>query len=77
MSQWTATYTNDPENDFTLTIVIKYKESELKKFILFSRDKDIAIPFNWLLELMKDANRKLIINERINKSFFSKFRFRR
>lgn len=75
MPQWTANYINDPENDFVLTIeilcddeeisVIKYKGSELK-YILFSRDKDIAIPFNWLLELMNEASRQPIINKENN-----------
>jgi hypothetical protein len=72
MLQWTADFTNDPNNDYELMIevlcndeeigVIKHGKSGLE-FILFSHDKDVVIPFDWLLGLMNEANKKLVIKE--------------
>ena len=72
MSQWTANFINDPNNDYELMIeilcddeevcVIKHGESNLE-FTLFSHNKDIVIPFDWLLGLMNEANKKLVKHE--------------
>ena len=68
MLQWTADFTNDPNNDYELMIeilcngedigVIKREKSKLT-FILFAHGKDLAIPFNWLLGIMNEANKNL------------------
>jgi len=68
MSQWTANFTNDPNNDYELMIEILYNDKEIGvikrdnlevKFILFAHNKDFIIPFDWLLKLMNQANKNI------------------
>ncbi len=70
MSRWIANFVNDPNNDYELMVevlcdneevcIIQQTNFELE-IILFSCDKDRAIPFNWFLGLMKEINKKLIV----------------
>ena len=68
MLQWTADFTNDPNNDYELMIEILCNNKDVGvikpgkhglEFILFSHNEDIVIPFNWLLGLMNEANNSL------------------
>lgn len=67
MSEWHADWANDPYNDFELTLEILYGDQDIGvikqgkngiglELILFPHDKNLVIPFDWLLELMKDAD---------------------
>lgn len=77
MSQWTADFINDPNNDYELMIEIRYDNEEIclikhgkseLEFILFSHNKDIVIPFNWLLKLMNEASKNLSAYPKLNSS---------
>jgi hypothetical protein len=68
MSQWTADFTNDPNNDYALIIEILCNREDVGvikpgkhglELIIFNHDQDIAIPFDWLLGLMNEAKTKL------------------
>lgn len=65
---WTANFTNDPNNDYELMIEILCNDEEIGtikhdnfelKFILFAHNKDLVIPFDWLLKLMNQANKNI------------------
>jgi hypothetical protein len=68
MLQWTADFTNDPNNDYALIIeilcdgedigVIKHGKHGLE-FVIFNHNQNIVIPFNWFLGLMNEAKNKL------------------
>ncbi|HLC07134.1 MAG TPA: hypothetical protein VJJ26_03020 [Candidatus Babeliales bacterium] len=69
MSQWTADFANDPNNNYELIIeilhngqdvgVIKHGKNGLE-LVLFPHGSSFSIPFDWLLGLMNEANNKLI-----------------
>ena len=68
MSQWTADFTNDPNNDYALIIEILCNDEDIGvikpenhglEFIIFNHHQDIAIPFDWLLNLMNEAKDQL------------------
>ncbi len=65
MSGWRADFTNDPNHDYDLIIEISYSNEDIgivrkTKFglelELFSHNKNIVIPINWLLKLIEEAN---------------------
>lgn len=68
MGKWTADFTNDPFNDYNLiteilldgeeVAVIKSKESNLR-IIWYSSEKEMEIPFDWLLGLMLEAKKRM------------------
>jgi len=70
--QWTADFTNDPNNDYELMIEILCDDEDIGvirpgkyglEFILFSHSKNIVIPFDWILNVMNEANNKLVIKK--------------
>lgn len=72
MLQWTADFTNDPNNDYELMIEILHNGEDVGvikrgkhglEFILFSHSKDVVIPFDWLLGLMNEVNSKLDVKK--------------
>jgi hypothetical protein len=68
MLKWTADFTNDPSNDFELIVeilcndqdvaVIKQGNSRLE-LKLYSHNKDLIIPFDWLMGLMNEVNNRM------------------
>jgi hypothetical protein len=65
MSKWRADFTNDPNHDYDLIIEISYLNEDvgiIKKtefgpeLVLFSHNKNIVVPINWLLKLIEEAN---------------------
>ena len=68
MSQWTADFTNDPNNDYELIVEILYNDEDVGfikngkcglELILFAHNNDYIIPFEWLFGLMSEAKRRL------------------
>lgn len=69
MSQWTANFTNDHNNDYALMIEILCNGEDIGvikpgkhglEIIMFNHNHDIAIPFDWFLDVMNKANDNLI-----------------
>ena len=67
MSQQIADFINYSNNDYELIVEILCDDEEIGvikrgkfglEFILFNHDKNIIIPFDWLLGLMNEANKR-------------------
>jgi hypothetical protein len=65
MPEWKADFTNDPNHDYDLIIEISYSNEDIgivrktefgPELELFSHNKNIVIPINWLLKLIEEAN---------------------
>ena len=69
MKQWTADFTNDPYNDYSLIIevlyddeevaVIKQEQNELTLQV-YPNDKELIIPIDWLSALFIEAKKRMI-----------------
>lgn len=64
MSQWTADFTNDSNNDYELIVQIFYEGEEVGlikngkqglELIWFAHGSDYNIPFDWFFGLMNEA----------------------
>ncbi len=71
MIKWTADFVNDPNNDFELiaevlcegddAAVLKKGNSGLE-LTFYAHNKDLIIPFDWLMGLMIEFNRRMKSN---------------
>ncbi len=71
MSEWNADFVNDPHNDYELTIEILYKNEDIAvikkgknglEIVLLPHNKNVIIPFDWLLKLMNEARISIPVN---------------
>jgi hypothetical protein len=65
MPKWEYNFVNDPSNDYELVVEIFYDEEEVAVikqekhglyYKWYANDRDIIIPFDWLLKVMNKAN---------------------
>ena len=68
MVKWSADFVNDPDNDFNIVLEILHNEKEIgviKKndnnleITFYPQDQNLTIPGVWLLDLIKEAQKKL------------------
>ena len=70
MKEWSADYSNDPYDDYNLTIEILYDQTDVVAIIRqkpeglvmtwYPQDKKLEMPVEWISGLLLDAKKNLI-----------------
>ena len=68
MEEWTAYYSNNPDDDYNLIVEILYKDEDVAlisngkdglELKWYANKKDIKVPVEWLSSLLLDAQKRL------------------
>ena len=68
MNNWTADFSNDPNDDYNLIVEILCNEEEIAiirkgkeelEIMWYPNEKELVIPHKWLLTLLNEAEKRM------------------